>query len=107
MRYRFALIVLICAMVPNFIQAAPAQGLAITDPHILRDLDNGDLGLGQMLAASRNPPLTNEVLFAQPAMAPLRRALEADPADGRVYSAQGRFLRYAQLSGVSAEGAEP
>ena len=37
----------------------------------------------------------------------LRRALKADPADGRVYSAQGRFRRYAQLSGVSAEGAEP
>ncbi|QDM24387.1 hypothetical protein FNL55_08455 [Tardiphaga sp. vice352] len=65
-------------MVPNFIQAEPAQGLAITDPHTLRKLDDGDLGLGRMLAASRNPPLTNDVLFAQPALAPLRRALEAE-----------------------------
>lgn len=37
----------------------------------------------------------------------LRRALEADPTDGRIYSAQGRFRRHARLSSVSAEGAEP
>ena len=78
MRYRFAFIVLISALLPNFIQAAPAQGLAITDPQTLRELDHGDLGLGRMLAASRNAPLTNEALFALPAMTVVRRAFDAE-----------------------------
>ena len=76
MRFRFGLIVLICALVPNLVRAK-APGLAITDPQTLRDLDGGGLGLCRMLA-SRAGPLGNEALFALPAMAPVRRALDAE-----------------------------
>lgn len=78
MRYRFASIILICALLPNFIQAAPAQRLAITDPQTLRELDHGDFGLDRMLAGSRHAPLTNEALFALPAMKMVRRAFDAE-----------------------------
>ena len=62
MRFRFAFIVLICALLPTGIRAEAAV-LAIADPHALRELDGGSLGLGRMLA-SRAAPLTNEALFA-------------------------------------------
>jgi hypothetical protein len=75
-RYRFALIVLICAFVPNVVRAE-ATGLAITDPQTLRDLDHGGFGLGRMLA-SHAAPLSNEALFALPAMTKVRRALDAE-----------------------------
>ena len=77
MRFCVALIVLICALAPNLVRAE-ATGLVITDPQTLRDLDGGGFGLGQMLAPSRAASLSNEALFALPAMAPVRRALEAE-----------------------------
>jgi hypothetical protein len=75
-RRRFALIVLICALLPDSVRAE-AAGLAITDPQALRELDGGGFGLGRMLGQSR-APLSNEALFALPAMAPVRRALDVE-----------------------------
>lgn len=76
MRFCFALIVLIGALAPDIIRAG-APALAITDPQTLRDLDGGSLGLGRMLSWSR-APLANDALFALPATAPVRRALDAE-----------------------------
>lgn len=56
------------------------RGAAIIDPAILRELDHGSFGLGRMLAPERSAdaPLFNRDLFALPAMAPVREALNRD-----------------------------
>ena len=58
--------------------AALERGLAVTDPFALRELDLHARGLNRMLqpAAAGNIPLTNDRLFALPAMAPVRKALD-------------------------------
>jgi hypothetical protein len=62
------------------------RGTAITDPDILRKLDLGErsssvgLGLGALLNpdAAGSETLSNDVLFALPAMAPVRKAIDAE-----------------------------
>jgi hypothetical protein len=70
--------------------AALERGTAITDPLALRELDLRErqidgralagFGLNRMLdsAASDNAPMANDKLFALPAMAPIRKALDDD-----------------------------
>jgi hypothetical protein len=61
-------------------QSAPLleRGAAITDPSTLRELDRGGLGLARMLSASSGEPLTGSALFALPAIAPVRKSLDAE-----------------------------
>ena len=56
------------------------RGTAITEPYALRELDHGRFDLGRVLAPARpaDQPLTNDQLFAPPAMAPVRKALDED-----------------------------
>src|SRR5581483_1739101 len=54
------------------------RGTAITDPPALRELDRGPLGLARMLSASSREPLTDGTLFALPAIAPIRKSLDAE-----------------------------
>ncbi|HEV7410793.1 MAG TPA: hypothetical protein VGO01_20090, partial [Bradyrhizobium sp.] len=60
--------------------AALERGTAITDPLALRELDRGRFGLRQMMAPERagDIPLANSELFALPAMAPVRQALDGE-----------------------------
>jgi len=64
--------------------AESGPGLALTDPLALRALDGGTdrgIGLAQMLDPARAAPITNDTLFALPAMAPIRDAMEREFAD--------------------------
>lgn len=56
------------------------RGTAVTDPLALRELDRGRFGLGRILNPSRDDarPLDNAELFAQPALAPVRSAIDAE-----------------------------
>jgi hypothetical protein len=56
------------------------RGTAITDPLALRELDRGRFGLGRILqpAFPADTPLDNAQLFAMPAMAPVKAALDAE-----------------------------
>jgi hypothetical protein len=80
-----------CGLLPWPAQgAALERGLAVTDPLALRELDlreqRGDaaapsgFGLNRMLdpEAAFNAPIDNDGLFALPAMAPVRKALDDD-----------------------------
>jgi hypothetical protein len=61
-------------------EAVLERGTAITDPFALRELDSGRFGLSRILAPSRSPdaPLSSRELFAQPSMAPVREAIDAE-----------------------------
>ena len=65
-------------------QAAPdsplERGSAIVDPLALREFDRGRFGLTRIVSPARSAdtPLTNEQFFVLPAMAPVRKALDAD-----------------------------
>ncbi|WP_445489803.1 hypothetical protein [Rhodopseudomonas sp. RCAM05734] len=86
MPIRLALIVLLGSLVlPCFARAEPPKPLAITDPVALRQLDAGDaahpgFGIGRMLdpAAAGAAPIANDALFARPAMAGMRTALDTE-----------------------------
>ncbi|MGE0287213.1 MAG: hypothetical protein AB7I42_13220 [Bradyrhizobium sp.] len=56
------------------------RGTAITDPAALRELDRGRFGLGRILqpARSADTPLDNAQLFAMPAMASVKAAIDAE-----------------------------
>jgi hypothetical protein len=56
------------------------RGTAVTDPAALRELDRGRFGLSRIMMPTRSAdmPLTNDQLFAQPSMASVRKALDAD-----------------------------
>jgi len=56
--------------------AAMERGVAITDPEILRRLDNSGLSLGKLLGAEANS--SGAALFALPSMAPLQTATDRD-----------------------------
>ena len=83
MRSRFAVIVLLGALALSRVAHGDAlqQALAITDPDVLRALDTreqGGFGLGRMLdPARRASSLSNDALFALPAIAGLRNAIDA------------------------------
>lgn len=76
------LFVLLCGVLP--LRAAPdkplERGAAVTDPLALRELDRGRFGLGRILQPARatDAPLDNAQLFAMPAMAPVKAAIDAE-----------------------------
>jgi hypothetical protein len=78
----FVSLCLLCTVVPA--RAMPdrplERGAAIVDPSALRELDRGRFGLGRILqpARSADTPLDNAQLFALPAMAPLKSALDTE-----------------------------
>ena len=76
------LALLFSSLAPRLAQSAPAleRGTAVTDPAGLRELDHGPFGLKRMLSASpsSNEPLTDGVLFALPAIAPIRKSLDEE-----------------------------
>ena len=74
---------LLCSALP--LRAAPPdkpleRGTAITDTLALRELDRGRFGLGRVLQPTRSAetPFDNAQLFAIPAMAPIKAALDAE-----------------------------
>jgi hypothetical protein len=73
---------LFCSALPA--RAAPdkplERGTAITEPLALRELDRGRFGLGRILQPARpgEPMFDNAQLFAMPAMAPVKAALDAE-----------------------------
>jgi hypothetical protein len=77
----FLAIVMSCSPL-RLAQSAPAleRGAAILDPSVLRELDRGPFGLARMLAASPSSgaALTDDVLFALPAIAPIRKSLDQE-----------------------------
>ena len=54
------------------------RGTAVTDPTALRELDRGPFGLARMLGARSSGSLTDDALFALPAIAPIRKSLDAE-----------------------------
>ncbi|MBI5320200.1 hypothetical protein [Bradyrhizobium sp.] len=82
LRLIVVLLCLPCCALP--LRAAPdkplERGTAITDPLALRDLDRGRFGLGRILQPARaaDAPLDNAQLFAMPAMASVRAAIDAE-----------------------------
>jgi hypothetical protein len=60
--------------------AALERGTAVIDPAALRELDDGQFGIGRLLLPERsaNIPLTDNQLFALPSMLPVRRAVDGE-----------------------------
>jgi len=74
---------LCCALSTRAMSAAELErGTAIIDPYALRELDHGRFSLARMLvpARSADAPLTDDQLFALPAMAPVRKVLDEEYA---------------------------
>ena len=80
LRFPLIALVLLCLSLLGPARGAPLleRGTAVTDPGALRELDYGGFGLARMLVASSNGPLADDVLFALPAMAPIRKSLDAE-----------------------------
>jgi hypothetical protein len=57
-------------------QANEGDGLAVTDPGVLRALETRGFGLAQLLDPARTTPIPNDALFALPAMTQIRAALD-------------------------------
>src|ERR1700722_11649297 len=74
------LLVACCALPARAEPPALERGAAITDPGVLRELDRGRVSLAHILAPERSAdtPLTDSELFALPAMAQVRRAIDAE-----------------------------
>jgi hypothetical protein len=83
LRFLLTILVLFCSLLAlRHARSAPAleRGVAITDPLALRELDRGRFGLVRLLvpARSADAPLAAGELFALPAVAPVRRALDEE-----------------------------
>jgi hypothetical protein len=83
LRSLFIAIALVFSSLPlSAAQSAPLleRGAAITDPLALRELDRGAFGLTRMLSVSpsSNKPLTDDALFALPAIAGIRKSLDEE-----------------------------
>lgn len=86
MRCLLALIVLIGGLAPQIVAATDAPAMAVADALTLRELDlreqqradppHQGFGLRQMLDPSSAGPISNDRLFALPAMAGIRAALD-------------------------------
>lgn len=63
-------------LAPASLRAEDRGALAVTDPQALRVLEARHFGLAQMLAPGSQPPISNDALFALPAMASVLPALE-------------------------------
>ncbi len=94
-----AFLFVMCCVAPA--RAAPelARGTAILEPLVLGELDRGRFGLGRMLAprSGEDRVLTSDLLFALPAMAPVRRAIDHDYAQ---YMQRHKSVRPADTIGV-------
>lgn len=84
-RHRIRLFVLLsCLALGSAAHAESGRSLAVTDPLVLRALDgrtDRGFGLAQILDPARGAPITNDALFALPAMGPIRAAMEREFAD--------------------------
>lgn len=82
MRHRLYLIALsLCLALSGAARADGDHSLAVTDPQALRVLDTDGhrgLGLARLLDPARNAPITNDALFALPAMARIGDGLQAE-----------------------------
>ncbi len=92
LRFLVIIIVLLCGVLPARAAqgAALERGAAITDPDALRELELGEhptngldragFGLRPFIPAARTvaAPILNDELFALPAMAPVRQAIDAE-----------------------------
>jgi hypothetical protein len=76
----FVILLVVGVLAARAAQSAPAleRGAAITDPLSLRELDSRRFGLNRIMVPERSAdaPLANSELFALPAMAPVRKALD-------------------------------
>src|SRR6266403_1361833 len=92
LRFQVILLVLLCGALPARAVhgAALERGAAIIDPYALRELELGEhptsgldhvgFGLRPFIPAARKvaAPILNDELFALPAMAPVRQAIDAE-----------------------------
>ncbi len=82
LRFLLVMLALVCGAPPALAapEAALERGAAILDPGALRELDGGRFGLGRILEPARDAalPLNNAELFALPAMAPVKTAIDAE-----------------------------
>jgi hypothetical protein len=82
LRFVVPLLLLACCAPPARAEPGTAleRGAAITDPGVLRQLDDGRFGLAHILAPqhSAEGPLADSELFALPSMAPVRQAIDAE-----------------------------
>ena len=80
MQIKTGVLVLLGALAGAYaLHAAPLErGTAITDPHVLRELDAARFGLGRMLDPARASdfPTGNDELFAFPSMLGVREAID-------------------------------
>lgn len=79
MRLRLNFIAILLCLVAPVAQADEGNGLAVTDPGVLRALETHGthgLGLAQLLDPARSVPIPSDALFALPAMTPVRAALD-------------------------------
>jgi hypothetical protein len=77
-RFLAASVILLASVLAAHGAPALERGAAITDPLSLRELDRGRFGLSHVMLPERpaDAPLANSELFALPAMAPVRQALD-------------------------------
>src|SRR5262245_47927153 len=82
LRFLLVMLALECGSLPASAapEAALERGTAIVDPGALHELDGGRFGLGRILEPARASalPLSNAELFALPAMAPVKAAVDAE-----------------------------
>jgi hypothetical protein len=80
LRSLFIALALLCVLPPVPARSGPLleRGAAVTDPLALRELDRGPFGLARMLGAPADGPLADNALFALPAIAPVRKALDEE-----------------------------
>ena len=79
MRLRLSFIAVLLGLVAPVARADEGNGLAVTDPGVLRALETHNthgLGLAQLLDPARTTPIPNDALFARPAMTLVRAALD-------------------------------
>ena len=79
-RFLLPLLLVACCVSARAEPAALERGAAITDPGALRELDRDRFGLARILTPERSgdTPLSDSELFALPAMAPVRSAVDAE-----------------------------
>jgi hypothetical protein len=82
LRFLVTIFVLVFSALPASAMqgAALERGTAITDPHVLGELDRGRFGLGRVVLSTRSAdaPIGNSQLFALPSMAPVRAAIDGE-----------------------------
>jgi hypothetical protein len=80
LRSLLVILALLCVSLLRPAQSGPLleRGTAVTDPPALRELDRDPFGLARMLGAHSDGPLTDRALFALPAIAPIKKSLDAE-----------------------------